>query len=105
MIIIASGRKTSRTTRLIEMSAEAEKEGKVNYIVCSNAHQAYTIAQKAREMGLNIGFPITYNEFLDHQYYGRHIDHFLIDNADYLLQGMTPVPIKAITLLKEEDAN
>lgn len=105
MIIIASGRKTSRTTRLIEMSAEAESRGEVNYIVCGTREQAYRIAQKAKELGLNIGFPITYHEFLDHQYYDRHIDHLLIDNADYLLQGMTPVPIKAITLLKEEDAN
>lgn len=107
MLIIASGRKTSRTTQLIEMSAEAEQQGKVNYIIVANPEQAYSVAKKAKELNLNIGFPITYDEFLNHKYFGKNIDHFLIDNADHLLQKLTSVPIKAIVVEKslgEEDA-
>lgn len=98
MLVIASGRKTNRTTRLIEMSAEAEAQGKVNYIVVADHQQAYRIAQKAKELNLNIGFPITFDEFLRYRYAGQNIDHFLIDNADHLVQKLTSVPIKAIVV-------
>lgn len=98
MEIIASGRKTSRTTRLIEMSAEAEKRGEINYIVCRDHRQAYAVSQKAKEMGLNIGFPLIFDEFLKNSYHGVNINHFLIDDADQLLQSITVVPIKAIVV-------
>lgn len=98
MRIIAGGRKTSRTTRLIEMSAELEAAGEVNYIVVANHDQAYRVAQKAKELGLNIGFPITYDEFEHNKYAGQNIQHFLIDNADHFLQSLTPVHIAAIVV-------
>lgn len=96
--VIASGRKTSRTTRLIEMAAEFEAKHEVCYIVCKNHEQAYRIAQKARELNLNIGFPLTYDEFLSEDYHGNNIKKFLIDNADHLLQYMTSVEIAAIVV-------
>lgn len=101
MIVIASGRKTSRTTQLIEMSAEAEANGLVNYIVVGTHDQAYRVAGKAKEMGLSIGFPLTFAEWYKGEYHGKVIDHFLIDNADHLLQWMCPVPIKAIVVQKD----
>lgn len=100
MIVIASGRKTSRTTQLIHMSAEAIKEGKVNYIVVVDHRRAVIVAQKAKEMGLIIEFPLTFDEFYAQRYHGRNIDHFLIDDADCLLQYMSSVPIKAIVVEK-----
>jgi len=103
MIVLHSGRKTGRTTALIEMAAEAESKGQVCYIICSSHKAAYAIAQRAKEKGLNIGFPLTYDEFLRQDYYGKHINHFLIDNADHLLQHISGiVPVKAITVEKEE---
>lgn len=101
MRVIAGGRKTSRTTRLIEMSAELEAKGEVNYIVVATHEQAYRVAQKAKELDLNIGFPLTYVEFTQHQA-GRNIQHFLIDNADHLLQSLTPVHIAAIVVEAEQ---
>lgn len=103
MIIIASGRKTSRTTRLIEMCAEAEAAGEVSYIVARHHQHAWNIAQKAKELGLTIGFPLTFEEFLIGKQHSRFIKNFFIDDADLLLQSMTHSNVKAITVLKEPE--
>lgn len=104
MIVIHSGRKTSRTTRLIEMSAADEAEGKVNYIVVSNHNRAYKVKQKADELGLSIGFPLTFEEFVRRAYEGKHIHHFYIDDADQFLNFFSwPVPIKAVVFEKTDE--
>lgn len=98
MEIIVGGRQSGRTTRLIELAAAEEAAGRICYIVCAYHAEAYRIAKQAEAMNLSIGFPIMYTEFLDKQYYGQNIDCFLIDNADDLLQALTPVGIKAIVV-------
>lgn len=103
--IIYSGRRTGRTQHLINMAAEAEENGEVCYIVCGTHDQAYQIAQRAKEQGLSIGFPLTYHEFMMHQYAGQNIDKFFIDNADHLLQMIAGGKIEAITLEKRESDN
>lgn len=102
MRVICSGRKTSRTTQLIEMCAEAEKRGEASYIVCHSHEEAYRIAQKAKELNLFIGFPLIYDEFLSREYYGNGIKNFFIDNADKLLQTLTPVHIGAIVVERND---
>lgn len=102
MRVICSGRKTSRTTQLIELCAAAEARKEVSYIVCHNHEQAYAIAQKAKELGLFIGFPLTYDEFL-HGSYGRNIANIFIDNVDFLLRRLTPCHIAAVTIIKTDD--
>jgi len=99
MRIIYNGRKTNRTTTLIQLCAEAEARHEVSYIVCHNQQEAYRIAQKAKAMGLNIGFPLTYDELLNDQY---HCKHLFIDNVEKLLARIARVNIAAITLLKED---
>lgn len=103
MRVICSGRKTSRTTQLIEMCAEAESLGEISYIVCHNHQTAYHIAERAREMGLSIRFPLSFEEFKKGLYNEQIIKNFYIDNADYLLQNMTQVPIRAVVFEKEPD--
>lgn len=103
MRVIYSRRKTSRTTQLIELCAEAEARGEASYIICRDSTEAQRIFKKAHEMDLYIGFPITYDEFLHRKYAGNNIKHFFIDNADWLLQHLTPVHIAAIVILKDDD--
>ena len=103
-LVIASGRKTSRTTRLLERCQELNSQGELTYLVCMTREEVQRVSQKATEMGYNIPFPITFGEFLGYNYSSRNIKHFLIDNADYLLQMLTAVPIEGITLHKEPDA-
>src|SRR4051812_26434358 len=104
MIVIASGRKTNRTTRLIYLCHEAEARGEVSYMVVMNAKRAFEVAQKAKELDLQIGFPLTFNEFLDRRWYAPHIKNFFIDDVDRLLKGLAqPIAIPAVTILKEEE--
>lgn len=102
MNIIAGGRQTAKTTKLIEMAAEAESRGEVCYIVCHNRAEAYRIASIAKRKELTIGFPLTYDEFLDRKYHGGHIHHVYIDNAEQLLQRLSLVPIEAMTINLDE---
>lgn len=94
--IIYQGRNTGKTTELIKLSATHQF-----YIVCHSIQEANGILEQARGMGLNIPAPITYDDFINKNYYGKGIRGFLIDNAEYLLQQMTRVPIMAITINKE----
>jgi hypothetical protein len=103
MNVIASGRKTSRTTRLIERAVDLHDEGKFGYIVCHSVDEVQRVWQKVRELGLldKVSYPISHYEFVECRYVGQNIDFFLIDNADYLLQSLTPVPIDTIVVYKK----
>lgn len=100
MEVIADGRQTGRTTKLIEMAAAAEARGEVCYIACHSHTEAYRIAQLARKKSLNIGFPITYGELLLGQH-GSTIHHIYIDNVELLLHQLITIPIKAVTITTE----
>lgn len=97
MQIIVSGRRSGKTTKLIKLCAE-----KGGLIVCANVQRVESIAKMAREMGLKIPQPITFDELRERQYYGTGVKQFYIDDAEYLLQYLTPVPIVAITMSKED---
>lgn len=99
MLVIASGRKTSRTTRLIELCAEYEAKGEPTYILCGTRQQAINIAQKARELKLNISFPVTYGEFMRGAMRGGRAKKILIDDADHFLQQLAgPITVAAIVV-------
>jgi Cdc6-like AAA superfamily ATPase len=104
--LIAGRRQTGRTTTLIELCAEKEAAGEVSYIVVANHQQAYAIAQKAQEMGLSIGFPLTYTEFIERRWAGNHIKHFFIDNVEHFLSGLAaPVNVEAVVFeIPEEES-
>lgn len=99
MKVILGKQGSGKTTELIKMAAEGRY-----YIVCRNYNHARHIQQMALEMGVVILFPISYDEFLNRQYNGVHIDGFLIDDADALLQRLSPVRITAITLTNENQS-
>ncbi len=94
-IILPIGAGKTRT--LIEKSAEH-----FYYIVCKNRERADLIQEHAIKLGLDIPFPISWKEFFDGKYYGKNIRGFLIDDLDDILQSMTNVPIKAITMTDDE---
>lgn len=103
MRVIASGRKTSRTTRLIEMAAELEANHETCYIVVAKHEEAYRVAKKAEEMGLNIGFPITYEEFMRGTLTGGFTKKILIDNADHFLQYLAGPTIEVAAIVVEAE--
>lgn len=97
MKIIARPRKAGKTTELI---LEAEKS--YSHIICPDHRAANIIWAQAREIGAVIPQPITWDEFREGRYYGEGIESFMIDDADIILQKMTSVPIKAITVTEEK---
>lgn len=97
MKVICRGKATGKSTELIQMCAENG-----GYIVCESLHRADKIAKYARMLGLNIPLPITFREFITHQYSPQGIKNFYFDNIDRILQGMTSVEIKAISLTEDE---
>jgi len=99
---ILRSRQSGRTDELIQICAEAEARGEVSYIVCMDQQEARRIFQRSLDMELNIGFPVTFDEFLNNQYAARNIRHFYIDNADYLLRSLTTVDIQVITMEQED---
>jgi hypothetical protein len=94
--LIVGDRQSGRTTDLIKAAADDEAHGLVCYIVCHSQEEAYRISQLAQQMELNIGFPLTYDEFLPRQYAGSNIDKFYIDNLRMFLAYMCPIPIEMV---------
>lgn len=90
MRIIRKGRREGKTTELIKLS---NKEWK--YIVCADRTRAEYIACQASQLGLDIPFPITYNELpLD---YTNNIESVLIDDMEELLTKLIKKPIDYVT--------
>jgi hypothetical protein len=96
--VIHKPSQTEKTTELIEI---ASQEG--GYIVCHNREEAYRISKTAEEIGKQIPFPITYDEYLNGSFCGKNIKAFYIDNVDLLLSRIAKgVPVNAISVNKED---
>lgn len=93
MEIYARHRREGKTTDLIRLAV-----AEFLYIVCPNRQMAAVTWDLARRMGLDIPQPITWAEFAGGHYYGRGIRGFAIDNLEMCVQGMTTVPIRAISV-------
>jgi len=93
MKVIVGGRQTGKTTALIRQSAETGF-----YIVTDSQRSVVRIERQAKSMGLSIPIPLTYDEFIDHDYVGRGIDGLLIDDADRFLERFSYTPIVAVSL-------
>lgn len=91
--IIIRGRQEGKTRKLIELSAV---EG--GYIVVHSRDEAGRVARLADEMELKIPFPITYHEFIHKQYNANGVKQVYIDNVEILLQQMSKVFVRAITM-------
>lgn len=97
MKTILKPRCTGKTTEAIKLAAETG-----SYIVCSTRQDAAHIVAMAKEMGLDIPWPLSADEFISGQFCGRNIKGFVIDNTDYILQALARgVPIRAVYMTEE----
>jgi hypothetical protein len=94
--LIVGDRHSGRTIELIKAAAKAESNGYTCYIVCHSREEARRIAERAETMGLRIGFPLTYDEFIHRSYAGNNVDRFYIDNLRMLLTHICPVNIDTV---------
>jgi len=92
---IITSRGGGKTRRLIQISSDTN-----NYIVAFNPHD---VADQANKMNVNIPFPLTYDEFLNGQYNESGINGVLIDNAEMLIQHMSKVPVKAVSISIDDE--
>ena len=93
MTVIVGDRGTGKTTALIQESA-----AHWYYIVTNSHSSARLIFRMAKEMNVEIPFPLTYDEFVRCEYAGKRIHGLLIDDVDMLLQWMSRAPVKAIVV-------
>lgn len=99
MEVITGGRQSGKTTKLIHKAAE---EG--GYIVCRNHKACSRIADYAERIGIDIPYPITYDEFITKSYYGPGVSRLYIDGVKELIERLSKshVEIEAITIDIEE---
>ena len=97
MKVIARPRQGGKTTELIRLAAE-----EFLYVVCPDQAQVRYVANLARDMGLDIPFPLSWAEYSVGRYNGRGIKGFVIDNLDSCIQQMTTVPVRAVSLTDED---
>lgn len=94
MRVVALPRQGGKTTQMIRLAAAENL-----YIVCISRQEAMRVAREARRFGLNMPFPITWDDFARRLYFGKGINGFLFDNLDMLIQRMAaPVPVVAVSL-------
>ena len=92
MRIIQLGRGAGKTYQLVTKAAENG-----GYIVCRDRKEVERIFQVALDRGLDIKFPLTFEEFVNKRYYGKGIGEFMIDEVDQLLEYIARVPISYCT--------
>ena len=102
MKTICKARGEGKTTDLVKI---AEKNN--SYIVCMNRVEVDRVCRVAKEMNCKINFPITFDEFINGDFYPPGIKSFVIDNCDYLFDLLLSslskgVPILAISTTQKE---
>lgn len=87
-----------KTSNLIELASKNDWT-----IICKDSKAIRRIVDQCIHWNIDIRLPITYNEFINKDYYGRGIKGFLFDNVDDFIQYMSDtVEIKAITLTPQQ---
>ena len=79
-VVIGGGRMVGKTTKLIKRASEEHL-----YILCPNKNMSRVIANQAKDMGLDIPYPITVDDLPLHS---THIDEILIDEVEMVLQQL-----------------
>jgi len=99
MKIIIGGRGSGKTTELIKMCAKDNGR-----IICRSKAIANYIMDIAKDMGLKINRPLTYEDFTKHSPMIQGANSLYIDDINMLLETMAGrMNVKAVTLTKDEN--
>lgn len=88
-MIIGGRRACGKTTELIKQSSKEHL-----YIVCADRNRLNVITQMAREMKLDIPFPITVDEL---PLRSPHIKEVLVDDVEAVLYQLIRKPIATMS--------
>jgi len=86
--------RTGKTYQIIKQASETGA-----YIVTFNRQEADRIFNESQNLGFNIRFPISYDEFMQQKMRSSRVRNIIIDNADIFLQQLASgLDIEAITI-------
>jgi hypothetical protein len=72
------------------------------YIVCADRERAKHIHRMAMDMRVRIPPPITFDDLMNHRFFGRRIPGFIYEDAEALLQLLAcGVPVELVTATGE----
>ena len=95
MIVLYGEPATGKTTTLLNMSANKQIP-----IVVVDSHYREHLKRRAKELGLEIPEPITWNDIKVGRAKLRQISHYLIDETEYFLSTVLGGPVETLTMLK-----
>lgn len=94
-LVLAKGRCVGKTSDLIRKCAEDN----YSLIVCPTRRMCLAVREQAKKMDLDIPMPITFKEFLNGQFCGKHIDKFYFDELQMSLDNFAHgVPIDTVVI-------
>lgn len=94
-LVLAKERCIGKTSDLIQKCAEDN----YSLIVCPTRRMCEAVHEQAKEMNLSIPMPITFNEFVNGQFRGKHIDKFYFDELQMSLDNFAHgVPIDTVVI-------
>jgi hypothetical protein len=102
MRVIQYPRRGGKTDALIRQCAKAN-----GYIVVQNRKLAGEVSDRARVLGCDLNFPITFDEFLSGAFDGRGVRELFIDDLDVLVARLargTKVSAVSVTATAVEKA-
>lgn len=94
--LIVGGRGTGKTTELIRIAAA---EGR--YIVVPNERMKRCVAKQAKDMGLNMLYPVAFEELPFHR---RFVGEVLVDEAQMILEKVIGAHINTMAVCAERSA-
>lgn len=95
MKIVIGGRQSGKTAALIKESADTGR-----YILVTNKQRQRQVFDQARDMGYDIPFPVTLEDYFRSHFRGSSLqrDGILIDDMQDVLQYMfSGVPVVGVT--------
>jgi|GEM_PF-5688618 len=93
-MIICGGRRSGKTTELVKHASKHDM-----YILCANKVRVANILEIAKELELEIPFPITLSEL---PLKGRLIKRICVDDIDEILYRVLSIDVESFTVTESE---
>lgn len=97
MEIIVKQRGAGKTTELIRRAADCN-----GYIACANQNECKRVFHHSKLLGIDINFPITFDDLLKKGYHALGVRKVHIDDADLLIRRLTDLEVESISICSKE---
>lgn len=98
MELIVGTKQSGKSSKLIKYAHKNDLQ-----IVCQDKRACENMEALANKLNMKIRYPLTYGDLLAQNYYGYNLRGLVIDNAEKLLQALSPnLNIFAVTFNIED---